>query len=829
MDDSAWQLTKGINSLWTLAVYNPNFDLIAPHSEFKFRINEGKWLSPPADAANKRGGNLVFMNDMQVPTLKAALRPGGRIWAQVIGAERSLSPQEYLIVDAAGNMIPIAEVLPNTDTEMLLVPAEPIDIRRVYFLTYPLAELKTHCSWDDWFRELYSDKELGANVTDGKTSFRVFSPRAEGIKLYLYREAAGDEAYEVIEMEQDGEGVWEAFVDQDLKGVYYDFTVHGPANEPGSEYYESRPVHISDPYARVNMDAWGRSRVWYKTQAATPLKNGIPPLQDVIAYEVHVQDFTDLLPVAEAQKGTLPAMHQTGLKNQQGQPIGFDYLVDLGINVVHLMPVQEFMHYPEELWRDSFANDPFMQEMGIAEENYQWGYRTSHCFAVEGKFRERGTEPGTEREQFRDLVQAFHDQDIAVIIDIVPNHTAEDMDGEPHFFHFNVLGRQYYYRTRDLEHIGEYGNEVKTENRPMSQRWLIDQCQHFIAEFGIDGFRVDLAGQIDQQTLRKLRHALGPDIILYGEPWIGSNDPAFESNPSWDWYKHNSPIVFFQDETRDALIGSPFELEEKGRDRGYAGGNFNQKGKVKQALSGTFGDDKTPLSGINYLDIHDNWALADRFAVKEWNGLLGVEEERYKIAALLLYTSVGPIVTHGGVEIMRSKGMAPLEDFVKSGHDWLEVPFKGRDDTYNMRRANNFLWETVGKTKRSQGSEADYKQMYAFWQGLNQFRLSEYGAVFRQTERLPEGYYQWLDTVNPYQLGYLVDNQVLVLINVGGEAHDWNDIYLPEGNWKLIGSPEGFDHLKGVKAAAKLRKLKGGQNHTFTLAGPSFMVWIREK
>ena len=97
--------------------------------------------------------------------------------------------------------------------------------------------------------------------------------------------------------------------------------------------------------------------------------------------------------------------------------------------------------------------------MGIAEENYQWGYRTSHCFAVENRYRTKGSELGAEREQFRDLVQAFHDQDIAVIIDIVPNHTAEDMDDEPHNFHFNVLDKLYYYRTRDLDHIGEYGND----------------------------------------------------------------------------------------------------------------------------------------------------------------------------------------------------------------------------------------------------------------------------------------------------------------------------------------------------------------------------------
>ena len=247
-----------------------------------------------------------------------------------------------------------------------------------------------------------------------------------------------------------------------------------------------------------------------------------------------------------------------GLTNRKGEKIGFDYLIDLGINTVHLMPVQEYLHYPDEDWRASFEDDPYMISQGVNQENYQWGYRTSHAFAIESKYRTQGREPGSEREEFRDLVQAFHNQDIAVIIDIVPNHTAENMDGNEWYFNFNVLDKLYYYRTKDFKHIGAYGNEIKTENRPMVQRWLIDQCLHFIEEFGVDGFRIDLAGQIDQQTLKALKEAIGKDKIVYGEAWIASNDPNYEANPDWDWYKEDSPITFFQDDTRNAFKGPVF-------------------------------------------------------------------------------------------------------------------------------------------------------------------------------------------------------------------------------------------------------------------------------
>ena len=560
---------------------------------------------------------------------------------------------------------------------------------------------------------------------------------------------------------------------------------------------------------------------------AAPLKNGIPPMEDLISYEVHVQDFTDLLPVDDNIKGTFRAMITPGLKNQRGQKIGFDYLVDLGINTVHLMPVQEYLHFPDDDWKASFKDDPYMIDQGVSEENYQWGYRTSHFFAVESKYRSKSEEPGAERNEFRDLVQAFHDKDIAVIIDIVPNHTAENMDGNELYFNFNAIDKQYYYRTRNFDHIGEYGNEVKTENRPMVQRWLIDQCKSFIDEFGIDGFRIDLAGQIDQQTLIALREALGPDIIIYGELWIGSNDPDFEANPDWDWYKEDSPITFFQDDSRNAFKGPVFDLADKKKDRGWSGGKYDERKNVMKGLSGTFPEDKTPLSGINYLDIHDNFALADQFATNDFDGRFAVDQDLYKIAVTLLYTSLGPIVTHGGSEIMRSKGAAPLREVVKETKAGYRIYMHGKRDTYNHRAANHFLWEQAGATPDAQNAN-DYRNMHAFWKGMNAFRLSDYGKVFRLTEKVPDGYYQWITPEAESMLGYVVDGKVFVLLNAGTSAANFEDVTLPAGNWKLIANNEAVNHLNGVKDERKIMKLKGEQSLDINMQAESLRIWVRE-
>ncbi|GAB4405436.1 MAG: hypothetical protein OHK0039_06430 [Bacteroidia bacterium] len=756
--------------------------------------------------------------------LKAELKSATLIWAEIPG-ERPLLPSAYRITDAQGAVIPVAGVLPNDATGTLITPARPLDKKRVYFLEIPDRNLRTVCSFDGWFRETYSTKALGANIDEGRTVIRLFAPRATAVKVYLYRDKDDETPYRSADLVEDAQGVWEIAFPEDLHGVYYDFTVHG-ASDPGNYFYETHPVHIGDPYARVSDDTWGKCRIWRRTQPATPLAGGIPPMQDVIAYEVHVQDFTDGLPLDPSYKGTFRGMVTRGLTNRRGEPVGFDYLLDLGINVVHLMPVQEYVHFPDADWKASFQDDLYMIEQGIAEENYQWGYRTSFAMAPEARYRSKDAAPGAERDEFRDLVQAFHDEGIAVIIDIVPNHTAENMDGNAWFFNFNAIDQAYYYRTRDFAHIGAYGNEVKTENRPMTQRWLIDQCLHWIEEFGIDGFRIDLAGQIDQQTLAALRTAIGPDKILYGEAWIGSNDPDYENNPDWDWYKADAPITFFQDDSRNAYKGPVFELKDERQDRGWPGGRYDERGNVMRGLTNTFPEEKSPLSGISYLDIHDNFALADQFG-RNFDGRCHVDQQAYKIAVALLYTTLGPIVTHGGSEIMRSKAHAPLMEVVKETRAGYKIYLHGYRDTYNMRRANQFLWETVGQ-RPGKTCTNDYQNMYAFWRGMNRFRRSSYGEVFRVASAVPEGYYQWYTPEVESMLGYLVDGRVLVLLNAGETAQTFTGITLPAGDWRLIATTQAVDHVRGVKAPKELMRLPAGQPLDIGMVPSSLLIWVRD-
>lgn len=822
MDESRWQLTFVQSGRWELKVNNAEFKTIAAGSPFKFRINEGEWLSPPPTASNEQGGNLVFMSDIKPAKLVGDIDNEYAIWATLEGdqIERSWKAEDWRIHRFDGQVIEVEEVMPNTASKLLIRPKVAIDPKRVHYLEYLPAEMKVMCRFDSWFQSLYSTKVLGAEVSEDRnyTDFRLFAPRAEMVKLHLYNGKNDAKPEQSIKMKMDAQGVWEYRAEGDLFKKWYDFSVHGPANEPGSHYFEQTGTHVSDPYARVNDDAFGKSRVWYKGEPASPLKTGIPAYEDVIAYEVHVQDFTDLLPVNESIKGTFPAMIQPGLKNETGAPIGFDHLVELGINTVHLMPVQEYLHYKDEEWQAAFKDNAFMKEQAINMENYQWGYRITHAMAVENRFRQKGTEHGTEREQFRDLIQAFHDQNMAVIVDYVFNHTGENMDGRHYNMNFNGIDKHYYYRLDgNGEHIGAFGNETKSENRPMMQRWIIDQCVYFIEEFGVDGFRIDLAGQTDQQTLIKLMDTIGRDKIVYGEPWIGSNDPEYEANPDWDWYKIDSPITFFQDDSRNAFKGPPSIPTDKMKDRGYAGGKLDERQNAMDGLMNNYKEEPTPNAGINYLDIHDNWALADRFASEDWDGRKGVDEARMKIATALLFTSAGPIVLHGGTEFMRSKALAELKQQILETASG-KLYFHGKSDSYNLRAANHFVWENVGTNPENGPNYAD---MHAWWKGIIALRMSEFGEVVRIGEALADDHYQFTTPENPALLGYTIGNRIAVAMNVGKTKESFS-MPFGEGNWMEVANIEQVN-LNGTGG----KTLQAGE-FQISLNATDLKIWVNK-
>ena len=834
MDDAAYALAAGPDGVWTL----PSPSKIGAATPFKFRIDDGRWLDPPADAPNAEGGNLVYRYGETPTRVVAELRGDRSVWVEVQGADRPFDAAAYRIVRWDGEEIAVELVTPHEARSALLVASDPLATNQVHHVEVETGgeTLRGMARFDGLWRDLASSAPLGASVDVpcancarvASTTIRLFAPRADSVTVHLYAARTGP-ATSDWPMTRDADGVWLAPLFGDRHGDWYDFSVYGPEG-PGSAFTNQTGERVSDPYALVSDDSWGRARIWRDAfEAPQPVVGGRPAMEDVVAYEVHLQDFTDLLPVAEGV-GPLEAFAVGGLTNARGELVGIDFLDRLGINTVHLMPVQEYLHYPDEEWQDAFADDPFMQEQGVADENYQWGYRTTHALAVESRFRSAGDEPGRERERFRDLVDALHGRGMAVLIDVVFNHTGENMEGEEQLLTFNGIDKHYYYRlNEDGQHIGAFGNEVKSENRPMTQRWLLDQLRHYVDVFGVDGFRIDLAGQTDEQTLRWLQAELGDDVLIYGEPWIGSNDPDYEANPDWDWYKADSPITFFQDDARNALKGPTADPTPARASRGYAGGDPEAREPALRAIANDYPEEPTPNAGINYLDIHDNWALADRFASCQagdcaWDGRAGVRAAEMRLAAALLLTSLGPVVIHGGTEIARSKGLAPLPgeiggQLVLRDMEIAPIYIKGRGDTYNLRAANRFAWETVGQSD----GPLDLAALEAWWRGLIALRLSETGGVFRIGTEVPPGHVRFVDTGDDLAIGYTVGDRVLVLANPGDAPVDV-ELAL-EGAWRLVALSSESGSRLDLAGLADAVEGRGEQRVPATGVG----IWVREE
>ena len=805
--------------VWTLTV-DPEAVGLGPASPFKFRA-DGRWLDPPSSAGNAAGGNLIYRFGEVAPRLVAELRGPDAIWVALEGASRPLRPESYRVVRWDGGETRVESLVPHEASTALLRAALRLDVDQIHYVEVDLEDgttLRARARFDGLWRDLVAEGPMGVSfrragpphetrtLPDGsavrtystgslETVVRLFAPRADSVSLGVYPSRTGPGRD--VAMTRAEDGVWTAALSGDLHGQWYDFAVYGP-DGPGSAFTNQTGERVSDPYALVSDDSWGRARIWRDTfQPPRPVEGGRPAMEDVVAWEVHLQDFTDLLPDLEDGVGPLQAFASPGLTNARGEPVGLDYLERLGVNVVHLMPVQEYLHYPDDAWRAAFEDDPFMQEQGIATENYQWGYRTTHALAIESRFRSAGDEPGRERERFRDLVDMLHARGMAVVIDVVFNHTGENMEGVEQLLTFNGIDKWYHYRLDDQgNHIGAFGNETKSENRPMMQRWFLDQLRHFVDVFGVDGFRIDLAGQTDEQTLRWIQASLGDDVLIYGEPWIASNDPDYEANPSWDWYKADSPITFFQDDARNAWKGSPLDDPTPApASRGFAGGDLEARTAALDGVANDYPEEPTPNGGIGYLDIHDNWALADRFSSCQtgdcaWDGREGVLEAEMRIAATLLMTSLGPVVMHGGTEIARSKGLAPLPEEIggqweRTEMDIAPIYIKGRGDTYNLRAANHFDWSTVGAD-----GPVDYAAMHDWWRGLIALRLSKTGEVFRIGDAVPEGWVRALEAEGAGALGYVVGDRVMVLINVG----DSDALFTPpSGVWRAVAvsGPEG--------------------------------------
>lgn len=450
---------------------------------------------------------------------------------------------------------------------------------------------------------------LGARYGEEATSFRLWAPTAQKVELVLY-ESTEDQASvrqilpmtrgQVLDPDDHGQnthGVWFARVEGDLNYQAYRYRIH----------YRKRTFRDSrDPYATAATGNGRRSVVinpadlvpegFQVVHGAAASWRQANPCQALIM-ELHVRDFSQSTTsgIDPKHRGRYLGMIQAGTVNGYGDKTGFDYIKALGVNYIQLQPV--FDHHQTLDDNGHYA--------------YNWGYDPENYNVPDATFASQPANPANRILELKQVIQAYHEAGIGVIMDVVYNHTYSSRESA-----FQLTVPDYYYRmtANGAFHNGSgCGNETASE-KEMFRKYMVDSILYWIREYGVDGFRFDLMGLHDVETMRTIRQAvdaIDPRILLYGEGWdIGTALPAEQKA-----MKANAHLLegigFFNDDQRDAVKGAEVYGDFK---KGFVSGYPTEDTLAKSFLgSDELGSYLAPSQVLNYIEAHDNYNLNDLF------------------------------------------------------------------------------------------------------------------------------------------------------------------------------------------------------------------------
>lgn len=614
----------------------------------------------------------------------------------------------------------------------------------------------------DEFKAMYNydGNDLGSYINENGTTFKVWAPTASKVVLNLYESGHEGESFKDIEMTLGEKGVW-SHTEADIgHGTYYTYTVTTAA---GTE-------KATDPYGRAAGLNGNRSMVvdlartnpaGWTTENFDPSKGGtvnFDSYSDAFIWEVHVRDFSNLID-ASNYKGKYLAFTERGLVNEFNQPVGVDYLVNLGVTHVHLLPVYDYATVKEE--------DP--------DSGFNWGYDPKNYNVPEGSYSTDPTNGEVRIEEYKQMVQALHEAGIGVIMDVVYNHTFSATDSS-----FHRIVPYYYYRYQSNgtnSNASGCGNDTASE-RYMMRKFIVDSVTYWINEYNIDGFRFDLMGLHDVETMKQVEaavHAVNPNAIIYGEGWtMGSTTDgsaqANQTNISQIKPTNNAigSVAVFNDNMRNGLKGnSGFGTITSGILNGSA--NADNMNKVLFSIMGgmTSGQSWRVENSmvINYMSAHDNLALWDQLTLT-MGGTTAAKARANRLGAAILFVSKGTPFVQAGEEMLRTKPFYDKEGNLVPG-EYDENSYSSCDET------NNLKWNTLtGKSEES--------KMVAYYAGLVEMRKAY--SIFSDVETNIQA--SNLGSCG-YTLSYkLGDQQAVVLFNASGSAVN----YTLNGTWKLVGT-----------------------------------------
>mgnify|MGYP000546040258 FL=1 len=541
-----------------------------------------------------------------------------------------------------------------------------------------------------------------------ETKFTLWAPTAEEVRVLLYDSGNEGSAYHTLPLEMGEDGTWNISVKEDLKGKFYTFNVkvNGKwlGDTPG---IMAKAVGVNGKRAAV-IDLRSTDPEGWVNDARPPLKD----YSDIIVYEMHHRDFSLDSVSGIHNKGKFLALTELGTTTSLGEKTGIDHLKELGVTHVHILPSYDYAS---------------VDESKLDKAQYNWGYDPQNYNVPDGSYSTDPYKPDVRIKEFKQMVQALHKAGIRVVLDVVYNHT---FNTEESNFERTVPG--YFYRqTKDgeLANGSGCGNETASD-RAMMRKYMVESILYWINEYHIDGFRFDLMGIHDIETMNEIRAAvdkIDPSIFIYGEGWAASAPQLNQEELAMKANIYKMPrIAAFSDEMRDALRGG-WDDDRKGAFLiGLPGHEMSIKfglvGAIKhpQVINDSVNYSKEPWAlqptqMISYVSCHDDMCLADRLKATMPEA---TDEERaslHKLAETFVFTSQGVPFIFAGDEMMRDK--------------------KGIHNSYNSPDSINTInW----KNKTIYRDVFDYmKELIALRKDHSAFRMGDADKVRQYMEFLP--------------------------------------------------------------------------------------------
>ncbi|SUN07830.1 putative alkaline amylopullulanase [Streptococcus acidominimus] len=711
--------------------------------------------------------------------------------------------QKLQVTNKDQQAVAIKEIVLDPEAKKVLIQGEFGGEQSPYTVKYESEQFTTGMNWqlkDSLYRY---DGDLGARVTDNgqKVAVTLWSPSADQVSLVVYDKKDQSKVVGKIAMTRGDKGTWNADLSADsglgitdYRGYYYHYEI-----KRGDQ-----SVLTLDPYAK-SLAAWNSGLAEtgpaYKVAKAAfvdPAEAGprdldyaaIPGFKDrkdAVIYEAHVRDFTS--------DKTL----EGGLKSQFGTFSAFseklDYLKELGVTHIQLLPVLSY-YYVDEL-----KNGERMDDYASGNSNYNWGYDPQNYFSLTGMYASDPTNPSARIAEFKELIHEIHKRGMGVILDVVYNHTAKTdifEDLEPNYYHF---------MDADGTPRTSYGGGRLGTTHHMSRRILVDSIKYLTDEYKVDGFRFDLMGDHDAETIQTAydeARKLNPNLLMLGEGWVtysgDENKPVQPADQSW--MKSTDFAAVFSDDIRNTLKsgypneGTPAFLTNGKQDIEKVFRN------IKAQPTNFEADD--PGDVIQYIAAHDNLPLADIIAQSIKKDPANAENlkeihRRLRLGNLMILTSQGTPFIHSGQEYGRTKQFrhpdyrtpvsedkVPNKSHLLTNEDGspFEYPYFIHDSYDSSDAVNHFDWSKATNS----AAYPEHTQSRAYTQGLIALRKSTDAFKLASKEE--------------------VEKRVRLLTTVGKDGVEKDDLVL---GYQTVAS-NGDVYLVFVNADNKERSFTAGQS-----------------